>query len=140
MDLAGYLVTAIVTLSGVIGVLWRRDQAREKKLEQQRSARDQQIKALSEEQRKGEMECRKELAEERAARERYQDNMGEWLKESKERDQEIFINLQRSMDRLGSSISEMRRQMHDEFSEHDAKRETSVMLPVVTDTRSNDHA
>lgn len=135
MELAGYLVTAIATLAGVIGILWRRDQAREKALELQRNNRDRQIRDLVEDQRKSEVKCHAELAEERRAREAFQCDTIEWMKQRSERDQHVFVNLQHALERLGSSVSEGRRDIRRLSGEHhgvDPRQAPTEQVPAIT--------
>jgi hypothetical protein len=135
MELPGYLVSAVVTLAGVIGILWRRDQVREKAFEGQRRKRDEQIRLLAEDQKKAEEMCRGELAEERKAREAFQRDTIEWMKVRSERDQQVFVNLQHALERLGSSVSEQRRDIRRLSGEHhgdDPRSATTVYVPAIT--------
>lgn len=138
VEFTGYLVTAIVTLSGVIGVLWHRDQKREKASESQRKKRDDQIKELADDQKKSEEGCRAELSAERNARESFQRDTIEWMKVRSERDQQVFVNLQHALERLGSSVSEQRRdirRLSGEHSSEDPSRDTTVYVPAITDKK-----
>lgn len=142
MELAGYLVTAIATLAGVIGILWRRDQAREKAQDLQRSNRDRQIRELADDLRKSEAKCQAELSEERRVREAFQRETIDWMESRSDRDQQVFVNLQKALERLGSSVSEQRRDIRRLSGEHayeDPARATTVFVPAITE-KSRDHA
>lgn len=134
MDLTTALLTGIGALVTVIGILWARDQSRERKSELQRSNRDKQINALSDDMRKSEAKCHAELSEERKAREAFQRDTIDWMKQRSERDQQVFVNLQHALERLGSSVSEQRRDIRRLSGEHpsdDPQRASTVQLRAI---------
>ena len=138
MDLITGALTVIGVLVTVVGILWARDQSREKKSELQRSNRDRQINALADDLRKSEAKCHGELSEERRAREAFQRDTIEWMKQRSERDQQVFVNLQHALERLGSSVSEQRRDIRRLSGEHsgeDPQRATTVAIAALTGVR-----
>ena len=138
MDLITGAIGVIGALVTVVGILWARDQSREKKSELQRSNRDKQINALADDLRKSEAKCHEELSEERRAREAFQRDTIEWMKQRSERDQQVFVNLQHALERLGSSVSEQRRdirRLSGEHSSEDPQRATTIAIAALTGIR-----
>ena len=139
MDLITGAIAVIGALVTVVGILWARDQSREKKSELQRSNRDRQINALADDLRKSEAKCHEELSVERRTREAFQRDTIEWMKQRSERDQQVFVNLQHALERLGSSVSEQRRDIRRLSGEHageDPQRATTVTIAALTGARS----